>query len=214
MSGVFKGNTTPNPKAILEGMTLLASGRAEGLQRFGNSIEHFLAALAPGLAMCLVGLLTVPLQKDPALGFIRVELSFCTLLALPVISHFFAKKWGREELWLRYATAGSWCEWITVLVSAIAMSLGTMLFSSVAGTPGFAMAIVMSSDVYGIWLGIFVAKIGLRLSWPRAALLYGTTFCFALICYGLASLLPPHYNFINDLLQPVITAQTASSSAT
>lgn len=214
MSGVFKGNTTPNPKAILEGMTLLASGKSEGIQRFGNSVENFLAALAPGLAMCIVGLLTVALQKEPVLGFICVELSFCTLLALPVISWFFAKKWGREELWLRYATAASWCEWITVLVSAVAMAMGSLLFSSLAETSGFAMAIVFSSDLYGLWLGVFVAKVGLRLSWPRAILLYGTTFCFALICYGLASLLPPHYNFINDLLQPVVTAQASSSSVT
>jgi hypothetical protein len=194
-------------------MTLLASGKSEGLQRFGNSVEHLLAALSPGLAMCLVGILTVPMQKDPALGFIRVELSFCTLLALPVFSWFFAKKWGRQELWLRYATAASWCEWITVLVSAVAMTIGSLLFSPLAETTGFALAIVLSSDLYGIWLGVFVAKVGLRLSWTRAAILYGATFCFALICYGLASLLPPHYNFINDLLQPVMTAQTSSSSA-
>lgn len=155
-------------------MTLLASGKSEGIQRFGNSVEHLLAALAPGLAMCLVGLLTVALQKNPALGFIRVELSFCTLLALPVFSWFFAKKWGREELWLRYATAASWCEWITVLVSAIAMAIGSLLFSSLAETTGFAIAIVFSSDLYGIWLGVFVAKVGLRLSWPRAVILYGS----------------------------------------
>nr|WP_194299816.1 hypothetical protein [Acetobacter conturbans] len=194
-------------------MTLLACGRSEGIQRFGSGVDNFLAALSPGLAMCIVGLVAVALQKQPVLGLIRVELSFCTLLALPVISHFFARRWGREDLWLRYVTAAVWCEWITVLVSVVALAAGSVLFSALADSPGFGTAIVLSSDMYGLWLGIFVAKSGLRLSWPKAIVLYGATFCFALLCYGLASLLPPHYHFINDLFQPGFTAGSSSAAS-
>ncbi|MFT8720108.1 hypothetical protein [Acetobacter sp.] len=203
---------TPNPKSIVEGMTLLACGRAEGIQRFGARVDNLLAALAPGLAMCIVGLLTVALQKQPVLGMVRVELSFCTLLALPVFSHFFAKKWRREELWLRYATAAIWCEWVTVFVSVAALAMGSVMFSSISGNAGFGTAVVLTSDIYGLWLGTFVAKVGLRISWPKAILLYGSTFCFALVCYYLASQFSPHYNFISDLLQPGFTSGAGDSS--
>ncbi|GBQ26889.1 hypothetical protein AA0472_2259 [Acetobacter estunensis NRIC 0472] len=191
-------------------MALLACGRAEGIERFGGSVDSLLSALAPGLAMCLVGFLTVPLQKQPFIGLVRVELSFCTLLALPVISHALARRWGREKLWLRYATAAVWCEWVTVLVSIVALLLGALMFSPLASSPGFGTAVVLASDLYGLWLGVFVARKGLALGWGRAIVLYGATFVFALVCYGLASFLPPHYNFVQDLLQPGVLGGSSS----
>lgn len=199
----LSGSNAPDPRSVIQGMTLLAYGRPEGIRMFGSTVDSLLAALSPGLAMCLVGLFTSFLQKDPFLALGRVELSFCTLLALPVISHFFARRWGKEGLWLRYATAAVWCEWVSVFVSIAALAVGSVLFSALAGTPSFGRVIVGVSNLYGLWLGIFVAKTGLQLSWFRATLIYGATACFALCSYEIASLLSLHYNYLSDLFQPV-----------
>ena len=34
------------------------------------------------------------------------------LLAPPVLSFEFARLWGRQDHWLRFATAFNWCQWL------------------------------------------------------------------------------------------------------
>ncbi|GBQ93799.1 hypothetical protein AA23498_1836 [Acetobacter nitrogenifigens DSM 23921 = NBRC 105050] len=197
----------PDPKSVVQGMALLASGRAEGLNRFRGSADSFLAAIAPGVAINLVSLLLVTMQDHVAIGLTKVELSFCALLAPPVISNFFARRWGREDLWLRYATAAAWCEWVSVFVSVVALAIASLFAPALVHTPSFVQAVVAAAELYGVWLGWFVAKVGLRLSWGKALVVYGASVVFALICYGLASVFPPHYSFIADLLKPMVVSQ-------
>jgi hypothetical protein len=55
-----------------------------------------------------------------------------------------------------------------------------------------------------MWLQWFVARVGLELGAGRAIVLYLSVLlaCFAL--YAIAALLPPHYLFMHDLLQPMV----------
>ena len=45
----------------------------------------------------------------PALSLLG--LTVVAQLAPPVLSHALARRWGREHLWLHYATAYNWCYW-------------------------------------------------------------------------------------------------------
>ena len=100
-----------NGRRILQGMLLLASGRREGIGCFQGTPDSFGAALAPQLALLLVGIFQASMQADKVLGFTKLLLSLCVVLLPAVISHFYAPKWGRDALWLRSisaSTGGGW----------------------------------------------------------------------------------------------------------
>ncbi len=191
---------TPDPKSIVQGMALLACGRAEGISRFRGTVNAFLAALAPGIAYNVVIFFLALLQKDTIVGLIRVELSLCAFLALPVISYAFAKRWNREERWLRYATASAWSQWTSLFVFVMVMAISALALPGLANRPGFDRAVMMASQLYDLWLGMFIARCGLEISRWRAALLYGSTALFVLICYTVATLLPPHHSYLSEIL--------------
>ncbi|NHO33490.1 hypothetical protein GOB85_13430 [Acetobacter sp. LMG 1636] len=181
-------------------MALLACGRAEGIERFRGTVNSFLAALSPGIAFNLVSFFLALLQKDTIVGLIRVELSLCAFLALPVISFLFARKWGREDRWLRYATASAWSEWTSLFICVVVMALAALVMPALADRPGFGHAVMFSSQLYDLWLGMFIARCGLDISRGRAVLVYGAATLFVLVCYSVASLLPPHYPFLTEIL--------------
>nr|WP_194300945.1 hypothetical protein [Acetobacter oeni] len=193
-------------------MALLASGRSEGINRFRGTVNAFLAALAPGLAFNLVSFFVALLGKDTIAGLIRVELSLCAFLALPVISYAFTRRWDREDRWLRYATAAAWSQWTSVFVFVAVMAISTLALPSLAERPGFGHAVMFSSQLYDLWLGMFIARCGLEISRWRAVLLYGVTALFILACYGVASLLPPHHPFLSEILLGDFGGHAASST--
>lgn len=82
-------------RKILQGMLLLASGRREGITCFEGTPDAFGAAIAPQLAMLIVGLLQVFLVSDKLLGLTKILLSLCVVLLPAVVSQFYAHRWGR-----------------------------------------------------------------------------------------------------------------------
>lgn len=203
----------PDPRSVFQGMALLACGRAEGLEKFKGTVNGFLAALAPGIAYNIVFMLLALMQKDAVVGVIRVELSLCSFLALPVISNWFAVRWGKEDRWLRYATAAAWSQWTSVFVLALVMAIAAFLMPRVAEMPGFGNAAIAATQLYDLWLGIFIARCGLGITRWRAVLVAVAVLLFVLACYGLASVLPPHHGFLAEVLSVDVRAHQAGSGA-
>ncbi len=200
------GKPMSTVKRIIQGMLLLSSGRREGLAFFEGTTNALGAAMAPQLAFVLVGGLQVFLQPDKVMELVKLLLSFCVLLVPLVVTHAYARRWGREGLWLRYMTAATWCNWMIVLVSLTCTILAVLLFPALVKEPAFMVALVFVATAYEMWLQWFVARVGLELGAGRAIVLYLSVLlaCFAL--YAIAALFPPHYLFMHDILQPMVSS--------
>jgi hypothetical protein len=155
---------------ILIGIMRVGLGRADGLALFGDSVGHFTASLAPFVALPLVGT-ALALVEHPDIGVIGDLLAtWCGLLAPAVLTWELARKWGREPLWLRYATAFNWCMWdipimAFMLLIAVAVLIGLGLPNNAA-----ALLLPIGLGAYALWLHWFIARHGLRLTRFRAAL--------------------------------------------
>lgn len=156
---------------LARGVMLLARGRPEGFAEIGDTTQAFLASLAPLIAFPLVGA-ALSLASGRVVGAIADFLAtLCVLLAPAVISHWLARRWGREEAWLRFATAFNWCQWILpVLAAALLVAVSVLV---AAGLPNEVAALLMLLGLvaYGLWLHWFLARRGLGLSTGRAVLM-------------------------------------------
>jgi hypothetical protein len=184
MSGHTRGQR-PRSGSIVLGVVRLARGRADGFQQFAATREAFLASLAPLVAFPLVGGTLMVLGGGGLAALSDLLATICALVAPPVLSFEIARLWGRQQSWLRFATAFNWCQWaIPVLGSALLLFLGMLI---VLGLPrSLARALVVLGLVsYGLWLHWFLARHGLGLSRLRALLLVlGVNFVTVLIVMG------------------------------
>ena len=155
----------------LLGAARLAIGRGDGMVRFGDSPQAFLASLAPLVAFPLVGALVLVFSGSPGLALAALLLTLVAQLSPPVVSHWLAVRWGREDDWLRFATAFNWCQWaIPVAAVTMLVALQTIAGNSMSvETAG--QVLVLGLAAYGLWLHWTVARHGLDLSRGRAALL-------------------------------------------
>lgn len=191
-------------RRIVQGMLLLAAGKREGLACFEGTPDAFGAALAPQMACILVGGIQIFLLPDKVMSATKLLLSLCVLFLPAVISHFYAQRWGRGALWLRYITAATWCGWVVVLISLACALIAAVITPDMARQQVFIGALALCAAAYELWLQWFVAKVGLGISGGRAALLYVSILLASITLYALAALLPPHYMVLNDLLQPMV----------
>ncbi|HKM64074.1 MAG TPA: hypothetical protein VJY39_16455 [Acidisphaera sp.] len=165
----------PPAVRILRAMALCARGRAEGIAMFGDTPAAFLASLAPLIAFPLVATLTSITAHGggaQSLSDLVVFLqAFDALLALPVVSHALARWWGREEAWLRYATAANWCHWLLEVAFMVAIFAAAVL--AAFGLPGNLLLgpFLLAAAAYSLWLQFFLARRGLGLRRGRAWLL-------------------------------------------
>ncbi len=155
----------------LIGAAQLAIGKGEGMVRFGDSPQAFLASLAPLVAFPLVGALALLFSGSGGVAVAALLLTLVAQLAPPVVSHWLAVRWGREEYWLRFATAFNWCQW-AIPVAAFAMLMGLQIavgdrLSAEAG----GQLLILGLAIYGLWLHWTVVRHGLDLSRGRAALM-------------------------------------------
>ena len=177
---------------VVQGLLLIARGRAEGVEAFAGTPDGFLSALSPWLAFLLVGVLLMVLREPSAIGGTLFLLSFCALLLPPVLSHLFAARWERGPLWLRYATAAVWCEWL-VIFAYVASLVVVMVLLQLGVPPNLASAVLMGVVVcYWLWLHWFLAWRGLALTGVRAAVLVGSIIAATAVLCGVAQVLPPH----------------------
>jgi hypothetical protein len=157
--------------SILRGMMLVARGRAEGIDQFAGTGQGFLASLAPLIAFPLVGTLLLLFDGEGTSAVTNLVATLAVLLAPPVLSYELARLWGRQDRWLRFATAFNWCQWLLpMLASLLLLAFGLLLQ---AGLPENAatVALVLAIGCYALWLHWFLARHGLALSRFRAALL-------------------------------------------
>ena len=150
------------PISPVVGVWRVARGRADGMLGFGATTHSFLASLAPLIAFPLVGSLLVFLSEGAMPALSLLGLTVVAQLAPPVLSHALARRWGREHLWLHYATAYNWCYWAipviaTVLTTVLGAGLREGVFLALAG--------------YSLWLHWFIARHGLALTRWRATIL-------------------------------------------
>ena len=157
-------------EGILRGLALLGRFRKEGFDRFEASSQGFLASLAPWVAFLLVGGMLLALEGKPLDALTDLAVLTCWLLVPPVVSQAVASGFGREDRWLRYSTATTWCEWLMVAVYLAALFLVSLCME--AGLPPHAAPFVLIGvmGIYWVWLHVFLARFGLDLSLPRAVL--------------------------------------------
>jgi hypothetical protein len=150
---------------------LLARFRSEGLDRLNASPRGLLGALTPWIAFALVraGISMAGDGAYEALGGLLFTL--IGLLAPLVISHAIARAWGRDESWLRYAVAFTWCQWVMPLALLLAMWGGGVLVR--LGLPQDAALAVAFAALLGYALALqgFVARRALAVSRVRAGLM-------------------------------------------
>jgi len=159
--------STPGGRVMI-GVARLARGRADGITLFPSTVAGFLTSLAPLIAFPLVGGLMAVVQGDARKGVADVLATVSALLAPAVISHAFARRWGREELWLRFATAFNWCQWALPLMAMILLMVMGLIGGMASRTA--AVATVLGLAAYALWLHWFLVSHGLLLGMARSAL--------------------------------------------
>jgi len=178
MSGIPDRRRPPRRGNIVLGMLLLARGKAAGLDQFGYTVPAFLASLAPLIAVPVVGYLLLAVQGgEPAraggeLGALAELLgTICALLAPAVLSFELAQLWRRQALWLRYATALNWSQWVIPLLASVLLLVGYPVLAA-ALPDRLALGLVgIAIGGYALWLHWFIARHGLSLSPRRAVVL-------------------------------------------
>jgi hypothetical protein len=162
---------TPKRQSVVLGVLLVARGRVDGIGHFGGTSQAFLSSLAPLLAFPLVGTL-LGLATDGALRSISDFVMYlCALLTPAVLSYELARWWGRGEMWLRFATAFNWCEWILPVVGCILMVPVSLAMSAGLDSQTASMILLGGLAAYGLWLHWFLARHALSLSRLKALLL-------------------------------------------
>jgi len=155
--------------SIIRGIARLARGRGDGIAEFPATVDGFLVSLTPLLGFALVGGAAAVAGQDAMAGLTWLLFSVVGLLTPAVLSHAIARRWGREEDWLRYATAYNWVQ-CALPLAGIPMLLAISVMASV-GLPADIAAELGLFGLFGylMWLSWVIARAGLDLSRGRAA---------------------------------------------
>ena len=174
---------------VLRGIWLLAIGRAAGMREFGNTPDALTASLAPLIAFPLVGALLVAANGQPVLAALNLLSRVCGVLALPVITHAYAKLVGREPFWLCTATALNWAFWIVVPLLLVAATLGAVLMTAGIGQIRAEEIVIVLLGAYMLWLHWFTVRAGLGISgWLAAGLVIVSNCVIGALTFGPALL--------------------------
>ncbi|GAA4503608.1 hypothetical protein [Gluconacetobacter tumulicola] len=189
-----------SPAGIFRGMMLLGRGRREGMSCFGATPDAVLTALAPRVALWMVGGVLTVAQAPTALSAAKILFSLCLVLTPVVLTHLLARLWGREALWPRYMAAALWCDWLVLFVMLAAVAVVATL--TPAGMSLLHSALILNGIIfaYNLWLTWFVARVGLALGAGRALLLLLAIAAAIMALSGISAVLPPHYSPWQDFL--------------
>jgi hypothetical protein len=156
---------------MMLGLLQLARGRREGLSQFEASSQGFLGSLAPWIAFLLVDGFVTAVRGRAQEGALQIAVLLCLLLAPAVISQGLSLAWKRDQRWLRYITASTWCEWLMPMVTAIGWVLANLLVSAGLPSKPALMVLLVGVSSYWLWLHFFLARAALDLSRFRACLM-------------------------------------------
>ncbi|GAJ27573.1 hypothetical protein [Acidomonas methanolica] len=189
--------------SILRGVWRLGRGDAEGFNDFRSGPDAVLAAMAPSLALYLIVFVGQLVHGPSVLVLTNLLVLLAALLARLIVTHGLAVRWSRQGLWMRYAAASLWCDWLPGLLSLLMSVLLHLMLPSVGDTPGGTLGIFLAIEGYDLWLSWFVARAGLALTRGQAVLLVAAVLAVTLAFYGVAALLPPHYVLWAELAKPL-----------
>ena len=183
------------------GVWLLGRGRGIGINCFAPGMQPLMAALAPTVAIALIGIFGaffMPVeQRGLRLTQALVQL-VCTLLQL-VVSERYAAYAGRKGLWSRYATASLWCAWLPLIMMIMAEGVMRMVMPGNASSPAATAGVAAGVQLYSLWLTWYVTRVGLMMTALQAVIMTILQTLSAVVLFGLLWLLPPHYNALVDL---------------
>lgn len=153
---------------ILRGVSLIARGRAEGLNCFRDTPQAFLYSLAPGLGIMAATVFEGVAEGSGAGAFSDIPGTICVILAPAVVSYELARFWGREAFWNRYIVAFNWCQWLLpVIAFVMVLILALLRFAGIDSRSGLRILLVCLAG-YAIWMNWFLARHGLALTAWRA----------------------------------------------
>lgn len=156
---------------ILRGIFEIATGRAQGLGRFGAAPRDFLVSLYVLMLVPVLSALVLAMRRGVGSALAVLIMLICALLAPAVISHFVARLWGREAQWLHFATVFNWSRFAIVTVFATMLVVTAVLIGLGVSSDSAAELLVVVVSFYSLWLEWFVARNALRLSGARAILM-------------------------------------------
>jgi hypothetical protein len=134
-------------------------------------MDGFTASRAPLIAFPLVGAGISAMGGQWQLALIGFLSRLCAVLALPLITHEFARRTGREALWLRTATALDWSFWLLVPMLFIAAVAGAILVQLGLPMANAEYATLGLMGAYLLWYHWFIERTGLVLGRGQAAFL-------------------------------------------
>lgn len=179
-------------KSTIRGMFMLGRGKREGINEFSNSSDSVLSALAPWIALAVVGNLLPLLMmkfKDTHAVYISVSIflvKICSLMITVAIIHAFAVLWKNEDNWKQTTVAVLWCFWVPILDCILFFLIVGLLF---AGSPNILMALFGLASIlylaYSLWLNWFVIKVGLQTTAARSAVIVVTLIIASMVIYGI-----------------------------
>ncbi|MGD0105110.1 MAG: hypothetical protein ABSC06_13865 [Rhodopila sp.] len=158
-------------KSVLVGILRVARGRADGVGYFGSSPQAFLSSLAPLVAFPLVGAALGLFTEGPIRALTGLAMTVCALLTPAVLSYELARFWRRADVWVQFATAFNWCEWILPVLACLVMVPLSVGISAGMTETTASLVLVGCLGVYGLWLHWFLARKALALSGFRALVL-------------------------------------------
>jgi hypothetical protein len=160
----------PLVAGVGRGFLLTVRGKPDGLRYFPNSVDSFLASLAPLVAFPLVGAIIAGLAGRGVEALSDFFAAIAAVLAPIVITYELARWWNREAAWLRFATAFNWCQWALPAGAAMLLVMAAILTGLGMPAEVAAPAVVAAIAGYGLWLYWFLLRHGLRISAGRAIL--------------------------------------------
>jgi hypothetical protein len=156
--------------AILRGMGLIARGRPEGLNCFGDSQRAIMTSLIPGIGI-IVGAVVEGVSEGEGLQALgEMLMPICALLGPMILSYELARWWGRDAFWGKFIVAFNWCQWVLPLVAMVLTAAFSLMHAAGLINRGAFPAVIVILGLYALWMNWFLVRHGLALSPGRAAL--------------------------------------------
>ncbi len=173
LGGPPSGNRQPADRPngrVGFGLLMIGTGRVAGFAQFGDSIDAFLASLAPLLGCLIVLCGVLAWYGRPLSGLSALLTGVCGLLAPLIIADGFCRLWQRRQHWALYANVLNCAQWLMLAVLLLIVPLASLGVAAGLPTPQAVLLVMGAFGLYMLWFHWFTARHVLDLSPGRAAL--------------------------------------------